>query len=48
MAYFWFTGIIATCVGHPMETIRVIQQVANTSAINATREIYSKHKVRKN
>lgn len=45
MLYFCSIGIAATCVGHPMDTIRIIQQVTNTGATNAARTIYHKQKV---
>lgn len=39
------TGVVSTCIGHPMDTIMVIQQVINTSAMDATKQIYKKDKV---
>lgn len=42
--HFLFTGIVSTFVGHPMDTIKVVQQVTNTSVLKATRNIYNKDK----
>lgn len=39
------TGIVSTCLGHTMDTIMVIQQVTNTSAMHATKQIYKSDKV---
>lgn len=45
---FWFSGIVSTCVGHPMDTVRVIQQVTNTKTIKATRLVYEQNGVSEN
>lgn len=41
------TGIVSTTVGHPIDTIRVIQQVTNTSTMEAMQKLYTKDKVSK-
>lgn len=45
MPIFFLIGIAAMCVGHPMDTIRIVQQVTNTTTTKAARIIYDKHKV---
>jgi len=39
-----FTGIVSTLVGHPMDTVKVVQQVTNNTVIKTIGDIYSQDK----
>ncbi|VVC26437.1 Mitochondrial carrier protein,Mitochondrial carrier domain,Mitochondrial substrate/solute carrier [Cinara cedri] len=40
----WMAGVVSTFVGHPMDTVRVIQQVTNTGIVESVRSVYSEQK----
>ncbi|VVC41878.1 Mitochondrial carrier protein,Mitochondrial carrier domain,Mitochondrial substrate/solute carrier [Cinara cedri] len=41
----WSTGVVATCIGYPMDTIRVVQQVTNVGAIKSMQYVYNEQRV---
>ncbi|VVC35977.1 Mitochondrial carrier domain,Mitochondrial substrate/solute carrier [Cinara cedri] len=41
----WTAGIVATFIGYPMDTIRVVQQVANIGPIQSMQYVYNEQKV---
>lgn len=40
-----FIGIVATCVGYPTDTVRVVQQVTNVGAVQSMHYIYNEQGV---
>jgi len=41
---FLFSGIVSTLIGHPIDTVKVVQQVTNSTVKTTVRDIYHQDK----